>query len=239
MKLTREERLLQLDSISNIRDLGGYETNTGSCTKPKRFLRSAVMSTISDEDLAAIYDYGVRVVVDLRSDKEVETEPNRMRDYKDVKYHQVNLLNAGSVNVAPKHYSDMGDMYVNVIEDNKAQFKELFELFDQYDEECIVFHCSAGKDRTGMTAAMLLDLAGVADADIVQDYSETFENNKAINAMLLELVSSERRHFLLSEPEYMERFLKFVKDNYGSVREYLLSIGIEAAAIDRLQEKLG
>ncbi len=237
MQLSREERLLKLDSISNIRDLGGYETQDGKFTKSHKFLRSAVMSTISEQDLECIYNYGVRVVVDLRSEDEIAKEPNKMNGYKDVVYIHHNLMNMVDVNVVPDvDVSDMGDMYISMAKANQQQYKELFEIFHKYNDSCIVFNCSAGKDRTGTTAALLLDIAGCYRQDIIKDYSETFENNKAIYDKLKDMVPEHMLKMLLSEPEYMDKYLTYLYDTYGSGKGFLLACGVTEEIIADIVE---
>ena len=202
MYLTREERLLPLNSIFNTRDLGGYETQEGSFTKTHKYIRAATPAHLSEEDKAYLYNYGVRVIIDLRGENEILQAPNQMKDYKDVQYYPV----------------------------------DVFDLFLKHIDQTILFHCSAGKDRTGVISALLLDLAGCHAYDIVKDYSESFENNKPIYDELLKIASKEKQHLLLSDPLFMLKMLDHLSENYGSARTYLKEIGLSEEEVDKLFE---
>lgn len=99
-----------------------------------------------------------------------------------------------------------------------------------------MFNCSAGKDRTGVIAALLLDLAGCHDYDIVKDYSESYENNLKIISELERLVDDANRAFLESAPQMMMKFLDYLREHYGSAKEYLVSCGLEEEKIIEIIE---
>lgn len=78
MQLSREERMLQVESMTNIRDLGGYETQSGYYTKSHKFIRSTNPSKLTDEEKEYLYNYGIRLQIDLRSDFEIEQQPSSL-----------------------------------------------------------------------------------------------------------------------------------------------------------------
>ena len=107
----------------------------------------------------------------------------------------------------------------------------------KYPYEGVMFHCSAGKDRTGVTAALLLDLIGCHEYDIVKDYSESYENNIDINASLAQMMDNEEaKQYLRSSPRYMMELLDYLREHYGSAKEYLLEIGLKNEEIEQLIE---
>lgn len=239
MQLSREERMLTVASMTNIRDLGGYETQAGYYTKSHKFIRATNPGKLTEAEKEYLYDYGIRVQVDLRSDIEVEVQPSTLKGYRDVKYFSVNLMKAKDLNVLPKevaNYHDLAGFYLFMLEANKQQFKEVFEIFYQYPYEAVMFNCSAGKDRTGVIAALLLDLAGCHEYDIVKDYSESYENNLELIPELEKLVDAQNRAFLDSEPRMMMKFLEYLRSNYGSAKEYLISCGIDEEKIIEVME---
>lgn len=241
MQLTREERLLKLDKMPNTRDIGGYETQEGYYTKSHKFVRSTNPGDITELTKEKMYDYGIRVVTDLRSENELYHQPSALKDYKDVEYHHINLLQIDNVSVVPddiKNYQDLSGFYIFMIETNKEKFKELFEIFYNHPYDCVMFNCSAGKDRTGVVAALLLDLAGCHEYDIVKDYSESFENNREIMTMLEQMLSQEDQEVLGSNPRIMMKFLEYLRENYGSAKGYLLSCGLEEEKIEEIKESL-
>lgn len=239
MQLSREERMLKVESMTNIRDLGGYETQAGYYTKSHKFIRSTNPSKLTDEEKEYLYEYGIRVQVDLRSNFELEQQPSSLIDYKDVKYYRVNLMKVKDLNVLPKeiaNYQDLAGFYIFMLETNKEQFKEVFEIFYNNPYDAIMFNCSAGKDRTGVVAALLLDLAGCHEYDIVKDYSESYENNLKLIPELEKLIDVQNRVYLESEPRMMMKFLDYLRNNYGSAKEYLISCGMEENKILEIME---
>lgn len=234
MQLSREERMLQVESMTNIRDLGGYETQSGYYTKSHKFIRSTNPGKLTDDEKAYLYEYGIRLQVDLRSDFEVEQQPSLLKDYKDIEYLRVDLMKSTSLNILPKeitNYKNLAGFYIYMLEANKEQFKNLFEIFYNHPYDAIMFNCSAGKDRTGVVAALLLDLAGCHEYDIVKDYSESYENNLRLIPELEKIVDSKNHAFLESEPRMMMELLDYLRTNYGSAKEYLISCGLEEEVI--------
>lgn len=239
MQLSREERLLKVESMTNIRDLGGYETQNGYYTKSHKFVRSTNPGNLSEDEKEYLYDYGIRVQVDLRSDFEVEQQPSALKGYNDIEYYNINLLQSKNLNVLPsevRNYHDLSGFYVFMLESNKEQFRQIFDIFYQYPYSTVMFNCSAGKDRTGVIAALLMDLAGCHEYDIVKDYSESYENNLKVMNRLEELVDQDNRAFLESSPRMMMKFLDYLKEHYGSAKEYLVQCGLEIEKIEEIIE---
>lgn len=238
--MTREERLLPLEKMVNTRDLGGYETQSGSYSKSHKYIRASSPSHATKKDIEDLKAYGIKAVIDLRSDFEKEHQKNPFVDDKDVDYYEVNLFQSVNAAVVPeeiKVYKDLGGVYIYTLEAMKNQFKEIFQIFLKYPYDGVMFHCSAGKDRTGMTAALLLDLIGCHEYDIVKDYSESYENNKEINDNLVQMMDNEEaKQYLKSSPRYMMEFLDYLREHYGSSKEYLLEIGLSYDEIEQLIE---
>lgn len=238
--MTREERRILLERMVNTRDLGGYETQGGMYSKAHKYVRAAAPTYASKNDIQILKDYGIKAVIDLRSDFEKECQPNPFAHDQDVDYYEVNLFNSSTAVVVPdevRQYKSLGGVYIYMIEGMKDKFKELFDIFLKYPYECVMFHCSAGKDRTGVTSALLLDLIGCHEYDIVKDYSESYENNIEINKDLSEVMKDEEmKTYLNSSPRYMMEFLDYLREHYGSAKDYLLDIGLSRDEIDELIE---
>ena len=241
MQLSREERLLHIGKMTNVRDLGGYETQEGYYTKSHKYVRSTCPSGISDDLKEQFYQYGIRTVIDLRSDYELVHQPHSLKGYKDIEYYHINLLQNENMSVLPndiKDYQDLSGFYIFMIEANKKQFKKVFDIFLNHPYDCTLFNCSAGKDRTGVIACMLLDLAGCHEYDIVKDYSESYENNQEIYEELLKLANNENAHYLMSDPIYMMKMMDHLYEQYGSARGYLRVLGFQDEDIDALVHNL-
>ncbi|MEE0778317.1 MAG: tyrosine-protein phosphatase [Massilimicrobiota sp.] len=238
--MTREQRQIQLEKMVNTRDLGGYETQGGMYSRAHKYIRAAAPTYATSKDIQTLKDYGVKVVIDLRSDFEKECQPNPFQNEKDIDYYEVNLFDSTKATIVPeevKTYKDLGGVYIYMLEGMKHKFKELFDIFVKYPYEGIMFHCSAGKDRTGVTAALLLDLIGCHEYDIVKDYSESYENNIDINTSLAQMMDNEEaKQYLRSSPRYMMELLDYLREHYGSAKEYLLEIGLKNEEIEQLIE---
>lgn len=238
--MTREERLIVLEKMVNTRDLGGYETQAGTYTKSHKYIRASSPANASKADIQALKDYGVKAVIDLRSDFEKEQQVNPFVDDQDIDFYEVNLFDSTKASIVPeevKQYKDLGGVYIYMLEGMKNKFKDLFDIFLKYPYDGVMFHCSAGKDRTGITSALLLDLMGCHEYDIVKDYSESYENNIEINEELAKMMENEEaKQYLKSSPRYMMELLDYLREHYGSSKEYLLQIGLKNEEIEQLIE---
>ncbi len=231
--MIREQRLLQLENVSNIRDLGGYETQEGNFTKANKYIRSSVLSKLNNADYKYIVDYGVKIILDLRTDFEKHHAPNCLKNDSYFQYYEIDLFkDLGEAKSMDDKYHDMGDFYIALLEQMKEQIYKVFHLFLVHPYECILFHCTSGKDRTGLISALLLDLAGCYEYDIVKDYSESFENNQTMYEELIKIIPKED---LLSQPLYMMKLLNHLYENYGSAQNYLLEIGFTSEEVEELK----
>lgn len=237
MRLTREERLLHFPPITNIRDLGGYETKDHMFTVSHKYVRSAIVANVSDEQLQGIYDYGIRAVLDLRSDAEIESHPHALKDYRDIAYYSINLMDIKNLNVFPEEIVELSDMYIYLVDNCQHKIKEVFQLLIQHKNEGVLYNCSAGKDRTGVISALLLNLAQVDNEAIITDYSESYENNREINRFLeTQSGTACDQALLLSEPKQIKRFLDHFESKYHSTFDYLLMLGFDKSDVQQLKE---
>lgn len=235
--MTREERLLKVKSVKNIRDLGGYETQEGYFTKAHKYIRSSAPTKVTKEDLQYIKDYGIKVAIDLRGDFEVKMAKSVFVDDKDIEYIHIDLFDNPGASLVPdnKEFKDMGDLYMIMLDQLQKRIYEVFKVFLNHPYDGILFHCSAGKDRTGVISALLLDLAGCHEYDIVKDYAESFENNQEIYEELLKVTPNGNEQFLLSQPLYMMKMLNHLRENYGSAKNYLCTIGFSEEEVEDLK----
>lgn len=237
--MTREERLLPTEKMPNTRDLGGYETQSGSYSRSHKYIRASSPSQANQHDITLLKEYGIKAVIDLRSEFE-KKQGNPFQHDQDVDFYEIDLFSTSNTVVVPtevKKYKDLGGVYIYMLESSKQQIKDLFHIFMRYPYDGVLFHCSAGKDRTGIVSALLLDLVGCHEYDIVKDYSESYENNKEINDDLAKMMNDEAMNqYLKSSPRYMMEFLDYLREHYGSAKEYLLEIGLKAEEIEEIIE---
>lgn len=237
--MTREERYIKLDHMPNTRDLGGYETQDGHYTKAHHYVRASGPYLCNDDDLDQLYDYGVRTVIDLRSDFEKRIMKSRFLDDDRFENIEINLMDDQVVKIVPdevREYADLGGVYIYTLEAHKESIRQVFKVFLDHLYDCVLFHCSAGKDRTGIIAALLLDLAGCHEYDIVKDYSESYSNNEQIMDELEKQVDHDAKEYLSSSPRYMMVMLDYLYEHYGSAEAYLETCGLSRDEVLDLKE---
>jgi protein-tyrosine phosphatase len=219
-------------------------------------VRSDNLASLTSAGRRAMIDYGVATVIDLRAESEVKgspgppfsdfqsTEPTVSRQLQPQGeapvYLNLPLVDdevAFVLNEAPT----MPDRYRVMIDRRQAALGRIFEAIAGA-EGPLLFHCFAGKDRTGLVAAMLLSLAGVEPAAIGDDYAETDVQLATRYAQWLAKASPDRREQMQDElrcpPEWMLRTLEYVERRWGGVDSYLEAAGVSPSGIDRLSAKL-
>jgi protein-tyrosine phosphatase len=216
---------LPLPNVRNCRDLGGYPTPQGN-TRWGRFLRCGDMGQMTLEERDYLYAFGVRTVLDLRTPEECEVSPNPMMYDGRFAYFPYDLI----PRVHPgEHFlqSDLsrmtlGDLYISIL-DAKEKVKTVLDIIADHSEGALLFHCTAGKDRTGVIAMLLLGIAGVSTEDILANYQVSFtyidtsiDNLQRVPANLLD-----------SKPEYLLTALKHLYDRYGDFSAYLNACGFD------------
>ena len=246
------ERRIEMDGSDNFRDLGGYPTLDGDHTRWGRVFRSDRLNELSADDLATWDSLGISHVFDLRSQGEVDESPDRLPSRvssthlpmsSDVAqgrsmYHRIMDGDLESISE-----TDMADGYVRMLDNFGASFLEIVNHLAS--GEAFVFHCTAGKDRTGVAAMVLLGVAGVADSYILDDYeiSERFRDPQRLVPFKDRL--REEGH----DPEdfaamfgslrgVMRQTLDRLYDGWGSVENYLLTQGATAETLERARHSL-
>jgi len=227
---------LPIDNLENCRELGGYNTELGQQTQWHTFLRSSEMSKLSEEDIAFLKEYGVTTVIDLRGEDEIKKDKNPLAEEDFCDYHNIPFITHQVSDITLSSYqTSMGDFYVNLLEENET-LKKIFDAMDQANEGCIVFHCQAGKDRTGIIAMLLLAIAGVEKKDIVSNYEVTYTN--LADFMLRNIPDGVPKEFVYSNRDYILRAYEYILDSYKSVDHYLMTKGIDQDVIERVKNRL-
>ncbi|MCM1289336.1 MAG: tyrosine-protein phosphatase [Corallococcus sp.] len=213
----------------NARDLGGYATSFGA-TKWNVFFRSGWPVHFDAYDIALLKKLNVTAIIDLRGGQNSDETLPSAKNVKGIEYFNVPLGDGK----APRYAKDVPASYMQIA-DNKQIIKTLFDIFAQ-NEGAALFHCFAGKDRTGVVAALLLMLAGVSDMDVIADYTLSYAYFlDRIQADLFR-VDAEKDVFI-PHPEHMEGFLRLFRAEYGSVQNYLTSAGVTKASQQKIIDK--
>lgn len=241
--MARANYPMNLDGPNNLRDLGGYPTLDGKTTRWNQFLRGDNPGTLSPYDCQTLYSYGVRLQLDLRSAGEVQRHPSPLKGFRDVAYHNIQLLddiqsNDGSIPMP----TFMSQVYIRLLDHSGGHFAAMFRLMLEYPEDCVFFNCTAGKDRTGTTAMLLLKTAHCGDDVIIADYAATYQNIRrdveAATKLYLEKGIEIAPALLRSDAEEMERTLAHFQKTYGTIERWLAGIGLAPVEIAALRRKL-
>jgi len=172
------QRILNLEGAINIRALGAYPTEDGTTTKYNKLLRSGDISNLTDNSLSYLKKYGLKYVVDFRSEDEQRNWSDVKSDFYQIYSDPVYPLKGNGDKLADainrNNFSYLGLIYQSVVLDKFGQraYKLLFELLLENDEpnKSLLFHCAAGKDRTGIGALLILKALGVNNEIITRDY---------------------------------------------------------------------
>lgn len=239
--MTKGMRHIPLEGTYNIRDLGGYTTQDGYETNWKTMLRADSLGEMTPEAQQELIDYGVRTIIDLRGDSELETEPNPFANSDQVRYLNIPLLphtDSTNPNDMP---NDLLTLYKHILDDVQDKLLKVMQALLADDVFPALVHCTAGKDRTGVVSALLLDLAGVPDNTIAEDYALTGQYLKPkLDKIREQAVAAGRdiaafENLLLSEPEAMIATLSYLDEKYGGSASYLNHIGLDVTQIRKLR----
>jgi len=239
------QRHVELEGCHNFRDLGGYPTREGARLRWRVLFRSDALHHLTLQDVTCLTrELGIGHVVDLRSSGEIAIDGRGRLAAEALRIHHLPLFDgAGAVSADLGDRISLSDRYFLMTEHAKGPIaRVLATLADA--EAPAVYHCAAGKDRTGVVSAVLLGLLGVADEVIVADYAATQQNLEAIIARLMasegyqSMLESLPPDTLHAEPATMIALLERVRAKYGSMREYVREIGVTDADIARLERRL-
>ena len=256
------KRCVSVDGIYNMRDLGGLPRHDGGSVPRGRIYRADNLANLSPAGVAALLRLGVRTVVDLRQDEAVRKWPSPLHRHPRVAYHQVDMIgdqvsfasdvldvawrdaDVDSRYAALPLFSHLRD-YCRWLDERQPQLRTILRLLAVPEATPAVFHCEAGKDRTGVVSALLLMLAGVPDLAIAADYTHTAHPN--FRRLELLRKSGDPPLKMRDETEYAARFcpaelmpilLFWLRSHYRDVTGYLEHIGLTGAEVDALRRAL-
>lgn len=248
-------QLLDVHHGFNFRDLGGYRTKSGQTIRSHKVIRSGRMNELSNRDLTYLGDYGLKTVVDFRSPQEKAQAPDRLPE--GVLYHFDPVFPTDETKVSKKASELRGNFATDPLAGFKSMITTYSEMMD-YDsakqayrhffdlllantgsDESLLFHCSAGKDRTGMGAVFLLTALGVDAVTVRQDYLASNQFLQGESARMVAAVKADNgsaaliastRSLASVTNEYLDAALLTINQNYGNLAQYLESeIGVTAA----------
>lgn len=244
------KRILNLEGAINLRELGGYPTNDGTTIKYNKLLRSGDISNLTGKSLDYLKKCGLKYVVDFRSNNEQMTWADTTSDFYKIYSDPVYPLKgngdklAGIIN--KDNYSYLGMIYQSVVLDAHGQqaYKIFFDLLLNNDQpnQSLLFHCAAGKDRTGIGALLVLKALGVDDETITKDYLLTnlmYESKSTIEETLNDKNGNQdinKMNMTKGDLESITSVFKAIDHYYGSFNNYLrTALGIDGEKLAKLK----
>ena len=238
--MTRE---VGLEIAYNVRHLGGYETTDARRTN-ESLIRSASLHRVTNESLGALKDAGVTTVVDFRS--AIEREREVTPDLAPFGMRKV-LAPVWDKDASPPgmagEFPGYAAVYPLMLDVGTFAYRTLFETIANSDGR-VLFHCAAGKDRTGIAAALLLEIAGVSDATLLEDYRQSAE---LLSPVLKEWLPrmAERgvteelaMRLMASDESDMASTLTVLRERWGSAEGYLRHAGVTDRVISAVRKRM-
>jgi protein-tyrosine phosphatase len=243
------DRLVPLAAVHNFRDLGGYPTADGRVTRWRTLFRADGLYRLAGEDLEVIRRLGLKTVVDLRMPAELEERGTFPVDLHPVDFHHLTVLDTTWAEMDRPEFDDDADFlhwaYHRMLVGGGANFAAAINVLAGDGALPAVFHCAAGKDRTGITAMLVLGSLGVPKDYIAADYALTEAGMERMRAWaerefpeLAGQAADVPSAFFAALPEAMTRLIDDLVAEHGSIRAYVRSLGVSEDALVALEAAL-
>lgn len=238
------QRLIALEGCLNFRDLGGYPTADGGRVRWRRTFRSDALHGVTPADVACLRGLGITTVIDLRSTAELRADGDGPLRREGIAHHHLPLFDGAMVDPADRPaMATLSDRYWLMAQYAKEKIAAVLTALAAADGPA-VYHCAAGKDRTGVISAVLLGVLEVPDEVIVADYAATQENLDAIIERLRAMesyksvLSALPEDTLHAEAATMIAFLERIRTEYGHMHAYAQTAGVTRDALEALKNRL-
>ncbi|MFB6822646.1 tyrosine-protein phosphatase [Streptomyces virginiae] len=242
------DRLIKLDGTANFRDAGGYRTSTGQWVRMGEIYRSDALDKLTENDLAKLRRLRVRTVLDLRTEDERTKAADKVPTGAAYVVADV-FAGSGSFQTMPRTPDEAVKAMVDAERamvsgaGGKKAYTQVFDRIERDRGRSVLFHCTAGKDRTGWAGAALLTALGVPRETVEADYLASNDYRKAANDAILSHLPAQQaavyKPLLDVRPEYLNAGYDEVKATYGSFDRYLQDgLGIDARELKALKKDL-
>ena len=242
------ERRLRLDGAVNFRDLGGYATSDGRRLRRGLVFRSDQLADLTEADLRTVAGLGLRTVCDLRADSERVQRPNRELLSPAPATHAIGFMpTGGDAIIGGARALAVADVerkvtaiYRDMVRNQTASFARLFDLLLAPGAFPLLFHCTSGRDRTGLAALLLLSALGVPRETIAADYALSDQYRRDLTFQLGNGVAAEVLAALMgANPAYLAAAFVEIDKGWGGTDRYLReALRVSGAARIHLQTVL-
>jgi protein-tyrosine phosphatase len=240
-------RQLVLSGCSNFRDLGGYPTVDGRRTRWRQLFRADGLARLSDDDIAVLEGLGIVTVIDLRTDLEARSRGRFPGSMDGVSYHHLPLTDTLPGEEETPDWRRPGFVtarYLAMLSEGTEAVSAAVRLLADPRRRPAVFHCSVGKDRTGVLSALVLGFLGVPDEVIVDDYALSYaamllvlEQLRAEYPDSADIVERYAPVILSVDPASMAGFVAGVHEGHGSFEDLAHDLGL-GAEVDAMRADL-
>lgn len=238
-----QQRWLPIEGCVNFRDLGGYRNSQGQTVRWRRLFRSDALQDMTPSDAVyAMEELGIRLVVDLRNPDEAERDGRGPLPGLGATYtHHPLLLERGFPPFTGGDVVErLSSTYQWLIHNSGPRVADAVNAITDANGSAVVFHCSAGKDRTGLLAAMVLEVLEVDAETIRADYLLT---NEAVEGILRRIKAmqpnaSPTTQSLAAQPLAFQVFQDTLRGEYAGAKAYLQRHGLSSESLERLRSNL-
>jgi protein-tyrosine phosphatase len=242
-------RSVTLTGVYNFRDLGGYGAADGRTVRWRTLFRADGLDRLTPADVEVLRPFGLRTVVDLRMAHELEERGRFPVDAYPVTFHNLSVMDRTwdreqALACRQPAAEFLHERYSEMLLEAGPRYADALRLLAAPGAMPAVFHCAAGKDRTGLLAMLVLGAVGVRNDDIVEDYALTsmtmaaFRAAAAEDPAAAESLASVPQLFFAADPMAMSMVLADIQAAHGSVRGYLQEHGLDDSSITDLEEQL-
>jgi protein-tyrosine phosphatase len=239
------ERLIALEGAVNFRDLGGYlVAGGGSRTRWRTLFRADGLGELTEGDFEVMRSLDIRTVVDLRAPHELERERFDTAAHP-VAFHHVPFIETLP---DPEEFDRRPELleaqYLEMLDNSGQQIRTALEVLASPGAMPAVFHCTAGKDRTGLLSAIVLSLLGVDEETVVADYALSGEAMGRLREKIMrkypesQTLLNNLDQVFSAHPTKMQNLLAYLRRHYGSVEEYASGIGAGPEVVAALRTTL-
>lgn len=238
-----ENRILSFEGAVNFRDLGGYRSFDGRRVKRNLFFRSDKLTNLTEKDLAYMQALNIKYILDYRDEQEAFIMPDPILDsvineripieasgaFK--QYDSLEDLFKSGFFKEPKTIDELYGHFYATLPINNPAYKRLMQVIQAFNNQGILQHCAAGKDRTGFGSALILLALGVSKEVVMEDYLISNEAFKGVRQNIVAKASSQLDEnairaleaYIGVKEEYLESAFKTIRDHYGTFDNYFKS----------------
>lgn len=234
---------IELQGAYNVRDLGGLRTKDGRVTRAGVVYRGDSLDNITPGDDKVLFDkLGIGTIIDLRTKAETEL----VEVHFPVARYRYSVLVEGRLGHEPFPSDDpveLAKVYLSNLDNGRPAVKATMEIIARNLQAGVatLFHCAAGRDRTGIIAALLLGLVGATDGQIAQDYVQSNRNVRRVTKKLAENPlyansGSDRPEVIMLHEKTILGFMRLLREQFGGPRQFCLDSGIAPETISAIEE---